>query len=396
MTEQKSMYEKLGIDPSKKSVRKIFGGLIDNDYPGAWVNIVKDPDFSGYVFTQHNDGDGSKFVQRILVYNVTGDVSVIGGAVDDALQMNLGDIAASGFVNGKIVVTDIIDINGFNVSKEIVMNEIKKRFIDLKELHKSHGFNIYMLGGETADLPDQVQSVVFNVSVYARANEEDIISGNVVPGDVIYGFASDGRAIWEPDEYNFGIMANGLTLARKKTMWSIYSKLYPELSNINGAYTGKFKVGEKAKNMHEADISRALLSPTRQWSLLIRLLIEKLKENNALDALHGISFNTGGGASKIMHLGKGGIYYRKKMPHPASIFKFIQKESEEKWEYMYQTFNCGIGIDIVGEPCNELCDVLDAVADETGVKLYKLGYCEETHTEENHVELVTDFGIFNY
>ncbi len=387
----KSQYEKLGIDPMKQCVRDTFYDLIDNNFPGAWVNIVRDPDFPGYVFTQHNDGDGSKIIQRLLIYKEIGDISVIGGAVDDALQMNLGDIAASGFVKGKIVVTDIIDINGFNVPKDIVMSEIKRRFAELKELHSQYGFKIFMTGGETADLPDQVQSMVFNVSTYSRAKEEEIISGMVKPDDVIYGFASDGQATWEK-ESNSGIQANGLTLARKVLMHKSYNEKYPELSRPGEFYSGKNMV---SKDSYRGGVAEALISPTRQWSILIAILIEKLREKNALSKLHGISFNTGGGATKIKHLGQGGILYKKIMPIPPWIFGFIQKESEETWRNMFQTFNCGIGIDIIGEFCDELIDALNATTSETGVAHHRLGYCEETEGE-NKVELITDFGNFNY
>jgi phosphoribosylaminoimidazole (AIR) synthetase len=393
------MYEELGVDSMKTSVRKTFGDLIDNDFPGAWCNIVRDPDYPGMVFTQHNDGDGSKFVQRILILKETGDMSVIGGAVDDALQMNLGDIAASGFVDGKIVVTDVIDINGFEVPKDGVMDEIKIRFSELKELYRRMGFNFYVLGGETADLPDQVRSIVFNMCVYARAKEKDVISGNVRPGDVIHGFASDGRAKWEKGNYNFGIGSNGLTLARVKSMWSGYTEKYSELIRRGGRYEGEYKVDQKyleLPNPNFFNISRALISPTRQWSILIRMIIREFKARGIFDKLHGISFNTGGGAAKIKHLGTGGIKYKKNMPTPSLLFQRLKELSGESWENMFTTFNCGIGIDVVGEPCEQFAGALNAVSIDSGIHQCPIGYCEESGSSENEVELSTDYGNFKY
>ena len=83
----------MGGEGEKRRVREIFGVIVRNDFPGAFVNIVYDPEVLGKVFTKHPDGDGSKLAQRILHYLETGDATVIQGAVDDAFSMNAGDIA---------------------------------------------------------------------------------------------------------------------------------------------------------------------------------------------------------------------------------------------------------------------------------------------------------------
>lgn len=392
MAVRPSKYEKLGVDPGKSNVRKIFKSGISNDFPGAFVNIVKDPEYSNQVFTQHMDGDGSKFVQRLLVYKEKGDIGVIQGAVDDAVSMNLGDIAASGFVFGKIVVTDVININGSSIPKNKIMKQIAIRFNHLIELHRKYGFNIHFLGGETADLPDQVSTCVFDVAVYARAKKTDIISGNVMSGDKIYGFASNGRAVWE-NEDNSGIMSNGLTLARISSMWQGYSKKYPLLIRADGSYEGKYKVGKKADLLKNVPVSTALISPTRQWAILIKLLLEKLKEKNIFNMLHGISMNTGGGATKIRHVGKN-ILYEKRMPKPPSIFQLIQKESGESWKDMFIDFNCGIGIDIVGKNDPKFETVLHEIANDTNVRCFELGICK-SNKKENKVILETPYGLFD-
>lgn len=396
MPKKLSQYEELGVDPVKESVRRIFGGCVDNDYPGAFVNIVYDPENPGQVFTQHMDGDVSKFVQRLLVCLETGNIEVVRGAVDDALQMNLGDIAASGFVFGKIVVTDVININQANVPKDKIIEQIALRFKELINLYRTYGFRIYFLGGETADLPDQVKSVAFDVAVSARAKKSEIISGNVSPGDKIYGFASDGRANWENEE-NSGIMSNGLTLARISTMWKGYTCKYPYLIRKGGAYNGYYKVGDRA-DLGGMDgsivVSQALISPTRQWAILIRLLLEELKNRGIYHMLHGISLNTGGGATKIGHVGSG-ILYRKRMPYPPPIFQLIQRETRELWRNMYQTFNCGIGIDIVGENDPAFETALCRVSQETGVRLHKIGSCKQHKGQGNRVVLKTPFGLFD-
>ena len=69
---KQSIYEWLGIDPDKAIVREIFEKVINNKYPGAFVNIIPDPINSDYSLTHHVDGDGSKFVQCLLYFCARG------------------------------------------------------------------------------------------------------------------------------------------------------------------------------------------------------------------------------------------------------------------------------------------------------------------------------------
>jgi phosphoribosylformylglycinamidine cyclo-ligase len=391
----KSKYERLGVDPDKKAVREIFGRIVKNDFPGAFVNIAYDLENPGKVFTKHPDGDGSKMVQRVLHYLETGEEEIFQGAVDDAFSMNTGDIAASGFVFGKWVITQVININGLNVPKDLIMKQIALRVESLLKLYKSFDFELsFFMGGETADLPDQVDSAAYDVDIYAEAKESELIIGNVKPGDGIYGFASDGQAIWEKVS-NSGIMSNGLTAGRIYLMSDEYGKKYPFLIRRDGRYEGRFSITSAPDMLHGMTVSEAILSPTRQWAILIRALIERLKARNILHMLHGISMNTGGGATKIVHVGKGIKYVKNKMPAPPPIFLLIQNESQETWRNMYKSFNCGVGIDVVGEKNKEFEDALRQVSKAAKVKLYELGECYKNKGEENKVILTTPFGTFD-
>ena len=111
--------------------------------------------------------------------------------------------------------------------------------------------------------------------------------------------------------------------------------------------------------------------------------------------LHGISQNTGGGNTKISHVGEN-IVYVKKMPEPLPIFKLIQSESGDFWENMFKNFNCGIGIDVVGsDQGGILAKVLKEVSEETGIELHILGECEESKIGKNYVVLHTPYGTFD-
>lgn len=396
MTE-KNMYQELGVDADKRSIREIFSGIVKNDFPGAFVNIARNPDIPGLVRTKHPDGDGSKMIQRLLHYLETGQKEIIQGAVDDAFSMNASDIATSGFVFGTWFVTDIININALNVPKELILKQIALRLESLFKLYAEYGFKIFFLGGETADLPNQVNSAVFDMDVWGQTQEANLILGNVRAGDKIWGFASDGQAAWESAP-NSGIMANGLTLARLSLMKKEYGKKYPFLVGSGKEFRGRFEVNYQPVTLCGLTVSQALLSPTRQWAILIRLLLEELEARGITGQLHGISMNTGGGATKITHVGRGGIVYEKTMPIVPPIFQLIQMESGENWRNMYQAFNCGVGLDIVGENSQELDDALFRVRDKSRVRLYELGKCYlGKQGEPNRVILKTPYGDFcNY
>jgi phosphoribosylaminoimidazole (AIR) synthetase len=304
--------------------------------------------------------------------------------------MNLGDIAASGFTSGIITMTDVLNLNVFSVPKQQMMEQLGDRLSELINLYRKYGFQIYFLGGETGDLPHQVQTVVFDIAVHARGMKRDLVLGNVKHGDTIWGFASDGQAVWE-DETNSGMMSNGLTLARIALMSKTYTKKYPDLVRFGGAYEGCFEVADGREGR---SLSHALISPTRQWAIVIKLLLDKLKARKLTRFLHGITMNTGGGATKAINLGTGGITYVKKMPSPPKIFTVIQSASGESWRDMYKDFNNGVGVDIIGD--EKIESVLSEVSAETGVNLYRLGKCHYHGNKKNNVELVTPFGTFKY
>ncbi len=380
------MYAQLGVDAGKKSVRSTFSCIVENEYPNAFVNIITHPIRPKLAITQHMDGDGSKFVQRLLMYYELLEPDVLGGAVIDAMEMNMGDIAASGFVDGPIIFTDTININGINIpQKDIIMDQLAEAFSDILDLYRYFGFNIHFLGGETADLPDQLKSIAFDVAVYAETRKENIISGDVQVGDKIYGFASDGRAEWETEQ-NSGLMSNGSTMARYKEMHPKYSEKYPFLIRDEASFEGNKSI--------DSGTAYQLISPTRHWSVVIKMIIEALKERNIFHMLHGISMNTGGGATKVAHIGDG-IVYHKTMPEVAPLFQRIQYDSGETWRNMFETFNCGVGIDVVGKDEPEFAEVMSIISEQTHIKLYELGVCERSCDNSNKIILETPYGCFD-
>ena len=394
MAKKTTIYADLGVDAGKHDVRATFGKVVHNDFPGAFVNIIHDPTTPGTVVTQHGDGDGSKPIQRILRYLETGDPSCFAGAVDDAVSMNMGDIAASGFLFGLTIWTDNLNIRNIpNVlPKKVVMRAFAQRFHELITLYQRQGFVVRFLGGETADLPDQIGTSVFDVTVNARELRTNVIKGDVQPGDVIFGFASDGQAIWE-DQPNSGIMSNGLTLAGTCLGWKGYNEKYPFL-RLKNPFKGRYKVDDTDPLLNDTSVFDAMLSPTRQWAFLVRMLVDELQRRKIFYMLHGISMNTGGGATKIGHVGSG-IRYCKKMPDPSGIFKLTQREGGVSWEEMFESFNCSVGLDVVGQDDRQFRDALLTVSQKSQVALYDLGYTEEHRGGGNKIALETPYGNFD-
>lgn len=396
MEAKKDLYKELGVSSDKSAVKENFQNLIDNEYPYAFVNIVTAFLNKDWATTLHLDGDGSKFIQRVLDYFEHGDENVFAGMVDDALAMNWGDVAASGFVFGPVLLADVFDQGMNEELKLVILRQIKKRFLELISLYVEYGFErekIKFLGGETADLKYQVKSGVFNVAIEACEQKINIVDGHTKPGDIILGVQSDGRAVWE-DEPNSGGMSNGSTLLRSGAMDISFNEKYPTLGD-GVFYKGHYRPNDKPEILGGMSVGEAILSPTRQWPIVIREIISELKVCGVFHMLHGITMNTGGGATKIANIGAG-MTYIKNMPEPAPLFRFIQTETQEFWQNMYKTFNCGIGLDIVGENNPEFVRAVKSAVWSCGLETFELGSVEASLDDKNHVILNTPYGNFEY
>jgi len=393
MEQYLSLYEKKGIDPHKSSLKEIFGKIVRNDFLGAFCNIVRSPDRPGEVEVKHADGSGSKSIQRILHHKELNQPEIYQDDVFDAFVMNAGDIACCGFVNGPIFVTQIIAINKFNVDKDLILRQNALGWVRLLELYEKHGFNIIFMGGETADLPDQSLSYILDVDVSSRMSEADLIRGNVEPGDYIFGFESTGQAIWE-EKVNSGQGSNGLTLTRPELMSIGYSLKYPNLWGAN-PYVGKYKVNDIIPGLGMG-VSEAILSTTRQWPVLIKMILDEAKKRKVFHKIHGLCMNTGGGLTKSKNLGQG-ILYIKEIPRPPAFFTFVKEATGENWQGMFQSLNCGIFLEIYVPADDEILpDIINQVSQKSGVKSYYLGRCKSSSDGKNHVTVISDAEEHNH
>jgi len=386
-------YAQLGVVSDKRSVMKIFAKSNRKKvFPHAFCVIHYDKRLKIY-YSMHIDGSGSKSVARLLYFLETGEAGILVYDLFDSASMNTSDVAACGFTE-VFMLNNVKAINSKSVDKNALLKAIAIAEQELEELYARFGMDLRIEGGETADLPNQTESYILDASVFTYLqNRSRIIQGNVQPGDGIWGLRSDGQGIGEK-EYNFGIMSNGLSFAEDVLLHADYSRIYKFLTPTN-PFKGKYCIDEFIPSVN-ATLSKALLSPTRQWPILIKMLLDDLENSGNLYLLHGISMNTGGGATKVRNIGTG-ICYRKRMPEPPPIFQLLQFESHEQWKNMFTTLNCGIGLDIVGDPKGGILEkAIRKVSQKTNVGWMFLGDCTKSGLSGNTVKLYTQYGDFFY
>ena len=337
-----SQYGKLGVDTDKRGI-EAFHQLtsLGSMFPHSFCPIYADPRREGYGIAMHSDGSGSKTVQNVLHYLITRDERFLGYTADDTVAMNVGDVLS---VNAEIDgFVDYIAVNSFRVPKVEFLRAVGQRFGEVFEIYAKHGIPIPFMGGETADLPDQVRTADISGTVHGSVKLSDAVTeDNVSSGDIIIGLRSDGRAVWEDSE-NSGIMSNGLTLARHCLMVPDYEAICPasEPSNPNGRYYGKFRTDQYLSELGMT-VGEAIISPTRHFGIVMKGLLGKYGPR-----IHGIVHNTGGGQTKTLRIGKNIRFVKDSLPEPPPLFYLIKQESGESWSDMHKGFNMGVGVDVI-------------------------------------------------
>ncbi|MGQ9478953.1 MAG: AIR synthase-related protein, partial [Thermoproteota archaeon] len=228
----------------------------------------------------------------------------------------------------------------------------------------------------------------FDVSgtVMARVELSKAITGEKIsPGDIIVGFRSGGRAVYESKE-NSGIMCNGLTLARHCLLSNEYFERYPEIGyeDVKGYY-GRFKIDSFIDEL-DMTVGEALLSPTR---IFLPIILEILRKVEVKAIIH----NTGGGLTKCLKVGRNIKYVKDNLPDPDPIFKLIHAESREDMRNMYRGFNMGIGLEVIVEKGKE--DNIIDISEKYKVGAQIIGRCEES-LEGNKAIISSKYGRFKY
>ncbi|MHA1725041.1 MAG: AIR synthase related protein [Promethearchaeota archaeon] len=389
---EKDLYAKLGVSSQKKEVHEAIEDIDKGLFPGAFCKIVNDiAGRKDYCSIIHSDGAGTKSCLAYMYFKETGNLSIFKGLAQDATVMNVDDLLAVG-AKEDMILSNIIGRNSRLISGEVIAHIING-YAEFCEKLTSMGLNITSCGGETADIPDLVRTLVVDATVFTTMKKEDVIDASrIQPSDVIVGLASDGKAVYET-EINSGIGSNGLTLARHGTLSHHYYDAYPECHAEEGDeklyYFGKWNLADEVKELNMT-IGEALLSPTRTYAPVLIEILNKFK-----DQIHGIIHATGGGQTKILNFGNGIHYVKNDLFEIPLIFKIIQESSNTPWKEMYQVFNMGHRMEIV---CNETVarDII-AIAKKYEINSKIIGFCEKADQQnKNSLEISMEMGTFKF
>src|SRR5690554_2122565 len=101
-------YSARGVSATKEEVKDAVAHQEEGIFPGAFCKILPDPAGDDtYCMAMHADGAGTKSAVAYMMYRETGDPAWFRGIAQDALIMNLDDLACVGAVDGFFVSNTI-------------------------------------------------------------------------------------------------------------------------------------------------------------------------------------------------------------------------------------------------------------------------------------------------
>jgi len=384
-----SRYNKRGVSSKKEDVHEAVKHLDKGLFPNAFCKIL--PDILGgdpeYCNIMHSDGAGTKSALAFIYWKECSDYSVWQGISEDAVIMNVDDLLCVGATDN-MLLSSTIGRNAIKIPSKVILNIIKGTDNVLEKLKKL-GIEIYLSGGETADVGDLVRTVIVDASVTCRMKRSDVIENNIKPGDVIVGFASYGKATYET-EYNSGIGSNGLTSARHDSLHKIYATKYPETFDDvipkSLIYTGENKLGDIEKESG-VEFGKLLLSPTRTYAPLVKDILIKHRKN-----IHGMIHCSGGGQTKVMKFVENVRIIKNNLLPVPPIFRIIQENSDTDWKEMYEVFNMGHRLEIYID--NQHADDLIKSAKKYNIEAQVIGHVEES--DEKELIIQSPYGEFKF
>lgn len=372
------LYLKRGVSAKKEDVHKAISNLQQGIYKNLFCKVF--PDVLGgddaYVNLMSSDGSGTKSVIAYLYWKETGDATVFRGIGQDALVMNLDDMACVGAID-KFLFTSIINRNKQRIPGEIIKEVIEGTQEYIEKLNEL-GIEIVYTGGETADVGDIVRTISVDASMVARMLKKDIIqTGNIKSGQIIVGIASHGNCSYETG-YNAGMGSNGLTSARHDLLSSYYKQFEESIENLvdpNVQYLGKNRLTDIVYN--DISLGKLILSPTISYTPILKRIFSEIGRENIASIVHC----TGGGASKVLHfVDNVRIVKDNYLPIPF-LFNFIQEQSQTNWSEMFQVFNMGTRLELYIENKAVAEDII-SIAASFGLNAQIMGRVEASDKAE--------------
>ena len=381
-----------GVSASKEDVHNAIKNLDKGLFPYAFCKII--PDFltgsDEHCIVMHADGAGTKSSLAYMYWKETGDLSVWKGIAQDALIMNIDDLICVGATQN-IMLSSTIGRNKNKISGDVISTIINgtKELVD--ELNK-YNVNIYMTGGETADVGDLVRTIIVDSTVVARMKKDEVIDNSKIStGNVIVGLASYGQSTYESN-YNSGMGSNGLTSARHDVFSKILAEKYPESYDNDIpeelVYAGTKNLTDKFTEV-DVDAGKLVLSPTRTYAPVIKEIIESIGNKH----INGIIHCSGGAQTKILHFIDDNLHVIKdNLFDVPFLFKLIQQESNTDWKEMYKVFNCGHRMELYVMP--ELADEIINISNSFNIDAKVIG--RVVSSNEKKLTIKSEFGEFNY
>jgi phosphoribosylformylglycinamidine cyclo-ligase len=382
-------YEQRGVSASKEDVHNAIKNIDKGLYPKAFCKIIPDVLTSNpeYCVAMHADGAGTKSSLAYVYWKETGDMSVWKGIAQDAIVMNIDDLLCVG-ITDNILLSSTIGRNKNLIPGEVISAIIAgtQEFVDSMQ---SLGIDLYLTGGETADVGDLVRTVIVDSTVTSRIKRSEIIdNANISAGDMIVGLASFGQASYET-EYNGGMGSNGLTSARHDVFSSApLAKLYPESfdpsMSSNLRYSGSKKLTDTINGI---PAGKLILSPTRTYAPVIKDVLKLYRKN-----IHGMVHCSGGAQTKILHFVENLHVIKDNLFAVPPLFELIQQESKTEWKEMYKVFNMGHRMEIYLPEC--YTEDIISIAKSYAIDAQIVGRVEKSDSKK--LTIKTDNGTFEY
>ena len=379
-------YMRRGVSAAKEDVHNAIAHIDKGLYPQAFCKIL--PDILGgdpdYCNIMHADGAGTKSSLAYIYWRETGDLSVWRGIAQDAIVMNLDDLLCVGATSG-MLLSSTIGRNKQLIPGEVigaVINGTEEILAQMRDL----GVEIYLTGGETADVGDLVRTIIVDSTVTCRMRRSDIIdNAHIADGDVIVGFASYGQATYEA-HYNGGMGSNGLTSARHDILSHALAEKFPESYDPavpdDLVYSGSRELLAEVPGTG-LTVGELILSPTRTYAPLVAKLLKEMRP-----AIHGLIHCTGGAQTKVMNFVTNKHIIKDNLLPIPPLFQMIAEESGADAAELYQVFNMGHRLEAY-LPAEQAEEAI-AVARHFNVDAQVIGRVESA--DQNHLTLVTPFG----
>ncbi len=380
-------YDLRGVSASKDEVHQAIKHLDKGLFPNAFCKVIPDivagdPEYCNIM---HADTAGTKTSLAYIYWRETGDLSVWKGIVEDAIVMNLDDLACIGCFDN-MVISSTIGRNKSIISGEVISTIINYTQEFLDKLAK-YGIGVTLAGGETADVGDIVRTLDVGYTAFARMKRNDVIDIDIQPGDYIVGFSSFGQAIYE-DAYNGGMGSNGLTSSRHDVFNKYYATKYPESFNAHipdeVVYTGSKKLTDEIDIIGtKITAGKLVLSPTRTYLPLLKPIIKRHR-----DAIHGLIHCSGGGQTKVSKfMGKNLRIIKDELFDIPPLFDLIRQESGLSLREMYQVFNMGHRLECYVSDLSIAEDMIKISA-SFGIEAKIIGRVEASE----HPQIVIEYG----